>query len=109
MHTKYGSCSVTFPKDEEDKKDDDKMDDDKKDDTPAETSKPDGTPQCQTDKEDDPAYKERIVQCSSLTRCFDNQILKLSDDKCSNGERCGKWNKATGGYEDGCIKDKFCG
>jgi len=51
-----------------------------------------------------------MVECSSLTPCYDDVHEIYSDSLCPAREKCGVWNKTVhaNSYYNGCILDKYC-
>ena len=48
-----------------------------------------------------------MIECSSLTPCYDGMHEEYSDSMCTADSRCGAWN-ITEHYYEGCILAKYC-
>jgi hypothetical protein len=63
---------------------------------------------CPAGKEKDTFDLDRIVACSSTTKCYDYGNEKYRDSFCPNGERCAKWSVGNRKEADGCIRKEYC-
>ena len=57
--------------------------------------------------ENDESIKTRVYECSSINTCYNHELNKYDNSKCSEYESCGSWK--TDKYFEGCILNKFCG
>jgi hypothetical protein len=63
---------------------------------------------CPSGKEKDDQDPSRIIDCSTVDKCYDYPNDKHVDKKCIRGERCAKWSIGNGKEADGCIRDEYC-
>ena len=57
---------------------------------------------CTVGEAGDTTNLDRVMDCSSLTPCYDGMHEEYSDSMCTSpNEKCGAWN--TTEFYDGCI------
>lgn len=63
---------------------------------------------CPAGRENAERDLDRIVDCSTTTKCYDYTAKKYEDSKCISTERCAKWSTGGGKERDGCIRKQYC-
>ena len=64
-------------------------------------------PKCDVYQQNDELNTDRMVECSSLTVCYDSPHNQYSDSLCPAEEKCGVWN-ITNSWYDGCLLAQYC-